>query len=187
MDIRCFVAVEIPKPIQELLEPVQTELRSQIPKASWTKSGKFHLTLKFLGDVHSETIDAVSEAIQRVSDTHSPFSIVFGGVGAFPNFSRPRVIWVGVKQGESIVSCLAKTLNLELELLGFPSDNRFHPHLTLARLRTAINLEPLKDILRKYNTINGATMRVNEITLMQSQLHPSGAIYTPLSSCHLSA
>lgn len=187
MDMRCFVAVEIPESIQESLKSVQTELRSQIFKASWTKLGNFHLTLKFLGDVHPEAVDAISEAIQRVSDTHPPFSIVFGGIGAFPNLSRPRVIWVGVKQGESTVSRLAKTLNLELERLGFPTDNRFHPHLTLARLRTAINLEPLKDILRKYNTINGATMRVNEITLMQSQLHPSGAIYTPLSSCHLSA
>ena len=188
MDIRCFVAVEIPEPIQELLMSVQTNLQTHIRKgASWTKFGNFHLTLKFLGDVRPETIDMVSETIQRVADTQPPFSIEFGGVGAFPNLTRPRVIWVGVRDGASAVSQLAKTVNRELAHLGFPTDNRFHPHLTLARLRTAINLEPLKDILRKYNTINNAAMRVNEITLMQSQLHPSGAVYTPLSLCHFSA
>jgi 2'-5' RNA ligase len=185
--VRCFVAVEIPEPIQELLKPVQTHLQSHIRKASWTKPGNFHLTLKFLGDVCPETIDVVSEAIQRVAGAHPPFSIEFGGIGAFPNLARPRVIWVGVKEGASTVSELAKTVNLELGHLGFPADDRFHPHLTLARLRAATNLEPLKNILRKYNTINDAAMSVNEITLMQSQLHPSGAVYTSLSLCHFSA
>ena len=186
--MRCFVAVEIPEPIQELLAPVQTHLQSQIHKGtSWTKFGNFHLTLKFLGDIRPEAIHDVSEALQRVTETHPPFAIAFGGIGAFPNLARPRVIWMGIKQGASIVSSLAKAVNLELTHLGFPTDNRFHPHLTLARLRTATDLEPLKNILRKYDTIVGGSMRINEITLMQSQLHRNGAIYTPLSLCHFSA
>ena len=186
--IRCFVAVEIPEPIQALLKPVQTHLQSQIHKGtSWTKHGNFHLTLKFLGDVHPEAIHEVSETLQRVTDTYAPFSIAFGGIGAFPNLARPRVIWLGIKQEASTVSRLAKAVNLELRHLGFSTDHRFHPHLTLARLRTATNLEPLKNILRKYDTIVGGSMRVNEIALMQSQLHPNGAIYTPLNVCQFSA
>ncbi len=185
--IRCFVAVEIPEPIQALLKPVQTDLQSQIHKGpSWTKPGNFHLTLKFLGDIHPEASNDVSEALQRVTERHPPFSIAFGGIGAFPNLARPRVIWLGIKQGASSVSRLAKAVNFELTNLGFSTDNRFHPHLTLARLRTATNLEPLKNILRKYDTIVGGSMRVNEIALMQSQLHRNGAIYTPLSVRHFS-
>lgn len=186
--IRCFVAVEIPEPIQALLKPVQTHLQSQIHKGtSWTKPGNFHLTLKFLGDVHPEAIHDVSEALQRVIDRHPPFSIDFGGIGAFPNLARPRVIWIGIKQGASTVTRLAKLVNHELTQLGFSTDNRFHPHLTLARLRTATNLEPIKNILRKYDTIVGGSMRVKEIALMQSQLHRNGAIYTSLSVRHFSA
>ena len=186
--IRCFVAIEIPASIQALLKPVQTHLQSQIHKGtSWTKPGNFHLTLKFLGDVHPEAIDDISEAIQGVTDTHPSFSIAFGGIGGFPNLARPRVIWMGIKQGASTVSRLAKTVNRELTHLGFSTDTRFHPHLTLARLRTATHLEPLKNIPRKHDTIVGGSMRVNEITLMQSQLHPNGAIYTPLSVHHFSA
>lgn len=186
--IRCFVAVEIPEPIEALLRPVQRHLQSVLHKGtSWTKPGNFHLTLKFLGDVRPEAINEISEAIQRVTDTRPPFSIAFGGIGAFPNLARPRVIWMGIKQGASVISRLAKAVNLELTSLGFPTDNRFHPHLTLARLRTATDREPLKNIPRKYDTIVGGSMRVNEITLMRSQLHPSGTIYTPLSVCHFSA
>ena len=76
--IRCFVAVEIPEPIQALLKPVQTHLRSEIHKGtSWTKPGNLHLTLKFLGDVHPEAINDVSEVLERVTDAHPPFSIDF--------------------------------------------------------------------------------------------------------------
>lgn len=185
--VRCFVAIEIPKPVQALLKPVQTRLQSEIRKVSWTKSGNFHLTLKFLGDVHSEAIDAVREAVENVAAAQAPFSIEFGGIGAFPTLARPRVIWVGIKHGEATVSHLAKAVNLELKPLGFPADNRFHPHLTLGRLRSPMNLQPLKSILRKYDTIEGTTMSVNEITVMQSQLHPNGAIYTPLNISHFSA
>ena len=185
--IRCFVAIEIPKPIQALLEPVQTHLQSEIRTVSWTKSGNFHLTLKFLGDVHAEAMGAVTEAVKNVAATQLPFSIEFGGIGAFPTLARPRVIWVGIKRGAATVSHLAKGVNLELKRLGFPMDNRFHPHLTLGRLRSPMNLQSLKSLLRKYDTIDGATVSVNEITVMQSQLHPNGAIYTPLNVCHFSA
>ena len=185
--IRCFVAIEIPQPIQGLLKPVQTRLQSKIRRASWTKPGNFHLTLKFLGDVDIETIDVVNEAIQKVVNAQAPFSIALGGVGAFPNFTRPRVLWVGLKQGGLTVSRLAKSVNAALKPLGFPIDNRFHPHLTLARIRVPMNLESLKDVLRQYDAIDSAVVRGNEITLMQSQLHPNGAIYTPLNLYHFSA
>ena len=185
--IRCFVAIEIPQPIQALLKNLQIRLQSEIRSASWTKSGNFHLTLKFLGDVPSEMIDDVSKGIQDVADIQTPSPIAFGGIGAFPNLYRPRVLWVGVKQGASIVSRLAKAVNLELKPLGFPTDNRFHPHLTLARLRAPVNLEPLKNMLRQYHAIDRAVVNVKEITLMRSELHPNGAVYTPLKVCHFSA
>ena len=185
--VRGFVAIEIPQPIQTLLKPVQTHLQSEVRKASWTKQGNFHLTLKFLGDIQTETVDAINEAVQNVANTQEPFSIALGGIGAFPTLARPRVIWAGLKHGAPTVTSLAKAVNIELKRLGFPTDNRFHPHLTLGRLRTPVNLEPLKSVLHKYDTIDEAVVNVNEIIVMQSQLHPNGAIYTPLNVCPFSA
>ena len=109
--IRCFVAIEISQRVQGLLEPIQACLRSEIRKASWTKVGNFHLTLKFLGDVHPETIDGVSEVIQNVADAQAPFSIKLGGIGAFPNLIRPRVLWVGIKTGG--IDCLTSGKSCE--------------------------------------------------------------------------
>lgn len=188
--VRCFVAVEIPASIQGLLPPIQEALRSKIGKASWTKPGNFHLTLKFLGDIHHEVIGEVSQAVQAVAETQVPFSLEIGGIGAFPNLIRPRVVWVGIKHGASALGRLAEAVNIQLAQLGYPTgfsrNGRFHAHLTLGRLRSRINLKPFTTLFRKYDTIDGATMTVNEIALMRSQLHPSSAIYTPLNIFHFS-
>lgn len=184
--IRCFIAIEIPQSVQNLLRPVQTDLQSQIRKASWTKPGNFHLTLKFLGDVQPDAVDKVGTALAAVAEKHSPFSIEFGGIGGFPTLARPRVIWVGIKQGESTLTQLVHAVNRELTLLDFPMEKRFHAHLTLGRLRSPKNLEPLTHILRKYDTIHGSSVHVNALVLMRSDLRRNGAVYTPLYFCRFS-
>lgn len=188
--IRCFVAIEVPDGVQALFSPVQALLRSAVQsgggRASWTRRGNFHLTLKFLGDVRADAIDDIGAALQAVIVAQRPFSMEIGGIGAFPNMHRPRVLWIGIKQGTEAVTRLAEAVNHQLAGIGYPAESRFHPHLTLARLRNRVNLKPQVHLFRKYDIINDATVNVNKIVLMRSQLHPKGAVYTPLKMCHFS-
>lgn len=184
--IRCFIAIEIPEPIQEQLVRIQGTLRKQISKASWVKPGNIHLTLKFLGDVDPEDIESIGKAVEGVTKHHHSFSLHIGGVGAFPNLARPRVIWVGVKFGAERVSDLAQDINLALSTRGFSLDaKKFNPHLTIARLREKIDLKPYASQYRQYNRIHGAEMTVDTISLIQSRLHSRGAIYSTLQSYSL--
>ena len=186
--IRCFVAIELPKAIQDQLSQIQNTLRKQIQRASWVQPGNIHLTLKFLGDVNPNDIESVGQAIAQVASCHSPFSLQFGGVGAFPNPARPRVIWVGVKVGGEKVSALAQDINEALSRCGFPPDNKkFNSHLTIARLKERVNLRPFASLHRQYDEIDGAAMTVHEVSLIRSQLRPKGAIYTTFQSCELNA
>lgn len=182
--IRCFVAIEIPEAIRTLLISAQEDLRKDIRGASWVKSGNIHLTLKFLGDVAPSQISVIKNGIEQVTDTRSSFSMEIGGIGAFPNLTRPRIIWAGVKSGADEVTAIAREINAGLSLHGYePDEKRFRPHLTLARLKRRVNLKPFVDVFRQYDTINGATMVVNQIQVVQSRLRPSGAIYTSLETC----
>ncbi len=184
--IRCFVAIEIPEPIQNQLARIQGTLRKQIQKASWVKPGNIHLTLKFLGDVDPVDLESIGEAIEGATSRHRSFSLCIGGVGAFPNLARPRVMWAGVKVGGERVSALAQDINLALNHCGFPLDTKkFNPHLTIARLKGRIDLRPYTDQYRQYDRIDGAETTVNAISLIQSQLHPQGAIYSTLQSYSL--
>ena len=178
--IRCFVAIEIPERIQAILSEVQSEFRHKIQKASWTRNGNFHLTLKFLGDVEKDTINQINSAIAAIAVNYKPFCIEIGSIGTFPNVYRPRVLWVGLTQGVNEITTLANSVIRGIGKLGFPSDKRFHPHLTLARIKENANLKTNTDLFKKFETIAGTLMNVNHITLVRSELRPNGAVYTPL-------
>lgn len=183
--VRCFVAVEIPERIQVLLTEVQDAFRSKIGRASWTKVGNFHLTLRFLGDVDNNTVSEICASLQKAAACHKPFTIEIGGIGAFPNLTRPRVLWVGLNRGSEPITALARTINLELVKLNYPNGTRFHPHLTLARLREQVNLNAFTNLFKKFETLDGTSLTVDKISLVKSELYPSGAVYTPLKICEL--
>jgi 2'-5' RNA ligase len=186
--IRCFVAIEISETIQTLLTCVQEELRKDIRGASWVKRGNIHLTLKFLGDIAPNQISTIKNAIEQVVGTRSPFLMEIGSIGAFPNLTRPRIIWAGVKTGADEVTAIAKEIDIGVSRHGYARDEKlFRPHLTLARLKSRINLKPLVSVFQLYDTISGATMVVNEIRVVQSHLRPSGAVYTPLETCRFNS
>ena len=184
--IRCFIAIEIPETIQDQLARIQGTLRNQIQKASWVKPSNIHLTLKFLGDVDPEDLESIGVAIEGVAIRHRSFSLRIGGLGAFPNFARPRVLWAGAKVGGERVSALAQDINVALSYCGFSLETKkFNAHLTIARLKEQIDLRPYANQYRQYDRIDGAEMSVNAISLIQSQLHPTGAIYSTLESYSL--
>lgn len=183
--IRCFVAVEIPESIQDLLAEIQEAFRPKIKRASWTRPRNIHLTLKFLGEVENNSVNQIDASLHRTAGQQKPFSIEIGGVGAFPNLVRPRVLWVGLKRGAAQIKMLAKAINDELCSLGYPNDTRFHPHLTLARLKNQVNLSTYINLFKKFETIEGALLRVDKITLVKSELRLSGAVYTPIQNYQL--
>lgn len=184
--IRCFIAIEIPETIQNQLARIQGTLRDQIKKASWVKPGNIHLTLRFLGDVDPDDLESIGEAIERAASRHRSFSMHIGGLGAFPNFARPRVMWTGVRVGGDRISALARDIDGALSNYGFsPETKKFNPHLTIARLKVRVDLRPYANRYRQYDRIAGAEMSVNTISLIQSQLHPTGAIYSTLRSYSL--
>ena len=179
--IRCFVAIEVPDNFQDLLVEVQDSFRSKIGRASWTKRGNFHITLKFLGEVENRSVDKICESLENVAKENKPFSIEIGRVGAFPNLVRPRVLWIGLKRGAAQTTSLAHAINRELVQIGFPEDTRFHPHFTLARLKRQINLKSFTELFDKFETVDGTLWTVNKFALVKSVLHQSGAVHTPLN------
>ena len=184
--VRCFVAIEIPCAIQDRLAKVQDILRKGIRQASWGNPKKLHLTLKFLGEVEQTELDTIEAAIEQVTMNHAPFAIEVGGIGAFPNLTRPRVVWCGVKVGAAEINELAREINLKLDRCGYPRDERTsNPHLTIARIKGRMDLRPFADTFNRYEEIEGASTTVREVTLVRSQLHLKGAVYTPLKSCRL--
>lgn len=183
--MRTFIAVELPEQIKKEIEVLQAPLKKTNAFVSWVKPGNIHITLKFLGEVPEEKINEVFSACEAALKNAGKFKMNLKGMGAFPDFRRPRVIWVGAGKGGEELSDMATKIEEEIEKIGYPKEKRkFSAHFTIGRVKSPKNIEKLIELV-KSSDFETADIEVSEVTVMKSQLHPAGAIYTPLKKIPL--
>jgi 2'-5' RNA ligase len=176
--MRLFFAIELGDALQDRLDRETAALRDEAPDLSWTTREKRHLTLKFLGDVADDAEPRLIDATERVVAAARPMEMSVREVGAFPNFRRARVVWIGVEQ-EPRLELLHHDLERACEDVGFEVEGRpFRPHITLARVRTPLSVERARSLARVARSVRlQAVEQVNRITLYESTMAPSGAHY----------
>jgi len=153
---------------------------------AWVAPGNLHLTLKFLGAVPEERIDAIVAALTRSGLDLRPFEARLHGLGAFPSATRPRIVWAGVTEGAPEMVELARRVDTALAELGFAREERpFSPHVTLGRVRRPGRDPVLTEALGSATAREFGRMRVPGAALMRSELGPRGARYTELASVTL--
>lgn len=134
--LRLFIAVNVPGETVTVARRVMTRVRNTGIEGRWTDPDRLHITLWFLGDVVAEDIPSLCAAIDRVGAASAPLELSIGGVGGFPDASRPRTVWLGVQGGAVELTAIHQALAAELAPLGFaPEERRYTPHVTLGRIR----------------------------------------------------
>jgi 2'-5' RNA ligase len=153
------------------------------------KPSGVHLTLKFLGDTPSEQVPDIQKIMDDVTRKFTAFPISVEGIGCFPSQSRPRVIWLGVIEKTGTLQTLREQLENALAALGFSKERRaFHPHLTLGRVKRHTQNADVKNLaqhLNEYPHLAFGKQDFDQISLIKSDLLPSGAVYTKLYSSKL--
>lgn len=180
--MRTFIAINLSPEIKKTLSLLIDELDKGSRNIKWIRQEGMHLTLKFLGEIGRERVPEIEDVLIRISKNYEPFVLKFKGTGSFPPGKKnPRVLWVGIEEGETL-RALQSQLEGELEKLGFPKERRkFHAHLTLGRVKSFFNLRGTLSLLEKYRERNFGEMEAEKITFFQSILKPTGAEYSVLS------
>jgi RNA 2',3'-cyclic 3'-phosphodiesterase len=188
--IRAFIAVEIPVNIHTQLEHILLDLKRQIKGnvVRWVPSKNIHITLKFLGNVTSENLPLITTMLLKEVLHFQPFTVDVEGIGAFPSMTRPKVIWIGIRAPETLLS-LQRAIEIGTSRLGYEPEGRpFSPHLTLGRLSQDATREEIMrigSILVNYKVNHLGDFMAKEIWLFKSDLLPGGAVYTPLFNTKL--
>ena len=200
--IRAFLAVELSEDLRRQIALIQQDLKShlarELPSAvriSWLQPASIHLTIKFLGDTDEQVIEPLREALAEVLKDHRAISIPFERLSAFPSIQSPRVLWAGAseqwEQGDE-AKCLAalhQSVEACCESFGFASERRpLNPHLTLARIkaggRECGQALARSEMLDRQLSLD--SLAVDSVALMQSELKPTGSVYTKLWDVRLS-
>ena len=189
--IRTFIAIELDETINAALTDLQGQLKAEAPRGSvrWVRPEGIHLTLKFLGDVPVNSIGEVEQALTQACAGFSAFSFSVEGLGCFPNPRRPRVVWVGVREESGALKRLQKAVEDGMEKLGFaPEGRRFHAHLTLGRTQrraSSGDVRRLGQLVTETDIGLLGQMEVRAVSLIKSDLRPTGAVYTQLAAARL--
>ncbi|MGM5488024.1 MAG: RNA 2',3'-cyclic phosphodiesterase [Nanobdellota archaeon] len=149
--MRLFLALDC-SDFKDALDPVVEKLKLPNIKPVST----YHLTLVFFPD--AEPQDIMNSLELQVN----PIQLKLDGVGQFGN----RVIWAGVTPTRPIYD-LKQQIDTQLSL----RDERFHPHITLARIKGKAEIPHL--------TLPPAQATAT-LVLFKSTLTPTGPHYEKL-------
>jgi len=166
-----FVALPLPEAVKDdlagFLEPRQ-EAGGHELGLRWTLPGQWHITLAFLADVADRNTDELLERLERAATRRKSFALRMAGAGAFPHAANAKVLWMGAEHDGEELMRLAGGVRAAAAKSGIAvGGGRFHPHLTLARVR------PPSDVsrwLRVLETYSGPSWPVDEVALIASYL-----------------
>jgi len=178
--MRAFLGISIPDELKPRIEAIQDRFSDFDVK--FVERENLHFNLKFFGEISIEDVEKVKKVVEDVCKQFQSFEIKISGVGAFPNKSYVRVIWLGVKDGYQTLASLAEAIENALESFGFRTEEKFVPHLTLGRVRSGRNKNEMLILLKELEDIEVGKMRINEIILFQSKLSTNGPIYEEVFS-----
>ena len=179
--MRLFLALDLPDTIKD---KIATLRESSLSGASWTSRDQWHITLHFIGERDDDS--AIRESLTAVEVPS--FDLYLAGVGQFPERGKPRVLWAGIHAPKTLQQLHTAT-GKALQATGYEPELRpYHPHLTLARFKqTAPSRDKLQTYFDKHQTFKTEPFPITHFTLYESQLSPSGAVYTARAQFPLSA
>lgn len=185
--LRAFIAIKLSDELRGHIGEVQAELKRRAfgrDGLGWVRPEGIHLTLRFLGDIAEERVEALGALLRDVAVEMMPFGLEARGIGAFPNLRAPRVIWLGLHGTPESMEAL-RHIQARVEEgvagLGFPREPReFTAHLTLARVRDRQSGAALAKVLEANQDRAVGSFIATSVGLIKSELRSAGAVYTTL-------
>ena len=132
----------------------------------------FHVTLLFLGEIPTESFDAIQQAAAQLAGS-SAFELNFDGVETWGR----RLLCLTSSTPPAAAIDLATRLRANLSNFVREDEREFRPHITLAR-----------DLPRQRPTqqIDGLRQKVNDFALVESVRDARGSQYSVLTRWSLS-
>ena len=186
--MRLFLAINPPDHLREEIATATSPLREAAPSLRWVAPDRLHLTVRFFGEQPPDRVPALRAAVDAAVSGHAGAPLTLAGFGAFPNFRRARVVWMGVEPHPRLELLHHDVERACLELGFEPEGRAFRPHLTLARVPDGTEEQVLRAVARHARaTRYRAEIDVDSVDLMASEQSPEGPKYRIIHASPLRA
>jgi 2'-5' RNA ligase len=179
--LRAFIALEMPSLVKDIVRESQETLQRAGIHLRWVRPENVHLTLRFLGDITTDTAHGLRAVLGSLAEETPAFFLKIKGAGVFPGAARPRVLWLGLAGETDLLEGMYRRLSMLLSRQGVPEEKRpFRGHLTIGRAKGRLNADIVRTQLVEMNKTVSAPFSADRIGLFKSDLTAGGAVYTPL-------
>jgi 2'-5' RNA ligase len=180
---RAFLALDLSLEVRGRIMEVEEEVGRAGGDVKLVPEENLHVTMKFLGDIASPSVEVVHNVMKSVKA--NPFPMEAKGTGVFPNPRMARVLWVGVGIGSDEVVSVFRQLEAGLMEARFQRERDFTPHITIGRVRSSKGADRLVEAMSHFRSTSFGITTVDRIVLKKSQLTPSGPVYSNLMEADL--
>ncbi|PIQ83787.1 MAG: RNA 2',3'-cyclic phosphodiesterase [Candidatus Omnitrophica bacterium CG11_big_fil_rev_8_21_14_0_20_63_9] len=184
--MRAFIGLPLPHEIRASLKELQRELATAGADVKWVEPQNVHVTLKFLGEITEPQRQDIERRLREIGAASISFIAQLAKPGAFPSWSAPRVIWIGIEPGDKPMSALAARIEEAMGGVGIAKEPKpFAVHVTIGRVRSARGLRELSARIRGLQWQPPKPWTVSTVTLYESRLSPGGPTYAVLAETPL--
>ncbi len=175
MKVRTFVGIKIPQDLSSKIFKFSSEKLKNIKgKIKLVEEQNLHITLLFLGEIEQNKIREIIDELKKIKDKR--FSIKIKGLGFFPSYESPRVIWLGSESHQ--ITNLHNKIKDRLKIFVQKDEPKsFVSHITVARVKSHTSPEETKKLLDENSQLEFGEFEVKEFHLFESKLTPQGPIY----------
>ena len=181
--LRCFVTFDLSPETISFIGSIIEKNQTRFPQARWVSTDLIHITLQFFAALLPTQVNQIKLIIQNLFPQVDSFTSTLTEIGVFSSWNRVRVIWLGFDhQSSEKMKKIVQVFNKQCNEQRIPIDQTrlFSPHLTLARFKNPVSLQP-----QQLFQPTCYTTSIQQVSFYQSTLTPKGPIYNPLLTIQL--
>jgi 2'-5' RNA ligase len=168
---RLFISIDLPENVRDDIG----DIYEAIPGARWTPENQLHLTLRFIGDVDELTAEKINSVLRTIK--FESFTMQIKSTGFFPPRNEPKILWCGIAQNEELTRLRKRVERALVSEAKLPPDKqKFHPHITVARLNCSPP-QKLAGFMATNALFQSDVFEVSEFCLYSSVLKREGALH----------
>jgi len=184
--IRTFLSLNVSGAEVLKMKEIQDQLKTKFSSGGikWEDSAKFHLTLRFLGDIDEEKIPDLEAVLERLKFDFEKIKFTVKGIGFFPNSKYPNVVFIDLSEHDSNTEKLVGFIDKIIFNFGVKPEKKFVPHITIGRFKRDKRVKIESPVETDFAPFN---IEFGSFFLMQSILQKEGSAHIAVNEFSFNA